>query len=145
MSKDEITEEKVQEFMKKFEEQGMSCGEKIGQVLKFKYPKSQIFTLYRSAIAIERKNDDCVVLYTAGDPHVWGHEITLENLTVTEHWITGDRFGPNIYQRLINTMTRMIAPNIQEFELEGEDAIEIDKEDIPYEDGDIDDDGRNFV
>ena len=84
------------EFFKKFHQHGLECGEIIEEILKKRHPKATVYPLYRTAIAIEREGEQ-VHLYTAGDPHVWGLEITDKNLREDHYLITGDRFGPRFY------------------------------------------------
>ena len=90
---------KVKEFTEKFVQHGMGCGDKIGEVLQKRHPKAKVFSLYRSAVAIEYDEEERIIrLFTAGDPHVWGEDLIDKNVDETEYIITGNRFGPFIHQ-----------------------------------------------
>lgn len=76
-----------------------NCGEKIAEILRKRYPKAIVYPLRRSAIAIQYLPDKKhVKIITSGDPHVWGQDITEENVTEERFRITGDRFFPLIFK-----------------------------------------------
>lgn len=103
--------EKVEEFTKKFVAHGLSCGEQIGAILKKRHPKAQIFSLYRSAIAIEFDEQERIIkIFGAGDPHAWGKDLITKNIDEEEFFIIGNRFGPFIHKIVFGKAVTM-SPN----------------------------------
>jgi len=98
-----MTEKEIKEFMEKFVKHGMGCGEQIGNILQKDYPKALVLPLYRSAVAIEYDEEERVIrLHCAGDPHVWGKDLIKDNIEEDTYVISGNRFGPILYQILFD-------------------------------------------
>ena len=98
-SEKDNTTEKVKDLVEVMTKHGLSCGEEIAGYLHKWHPKAQVYVLYRSVIAVEKdEQNNVVLLYACGDPHCMGEDITEENLRTWERkWvIQGQRFGPEM-------------------------------------------------
>lgn len=111
MCKDDIDEkgnEKVEEFMKTFQQHGIGCGSKIAEVAKEIHPNAlTIVPLYRSCIVIEQSEEEKIdgkcTIHSYADPHWLGGEINSDTLKLEdfhfEFIVRGDRQGPSILKK----------------------------------------------
>ena len=121
---DEISEkdEKVNEFVQKFHEHGIGCGQEISELVREMHPNAiAIVPLYRSCVAIEQSDEDkkegIATIHAYADPHWMGRDITIDTLKSDDFHgkfiIQGKREGPevclvnaNSHQKMIEQMQR---------------------------------------
>lgn len=105
---DDDKNEKVDEFMQKFHEHGLGCGDEIADVAKKIHPNALVIVpLYRSCIVIEQseeeKKEGACTLHSYADPHWLGRDIDVDALKSddfhSEFLVQGDRQGPVILNK----------------------------------------------
>ena len=103
--------EQINKVLDEMTTRGDECGVKIGEILKELHPEATIFTLYRSAVAIQKK-DSLVMIYSSGDPHAMGEQIDLETIKKWEkvYAINGDRWGVTLNKMIEKEFVEMKEP-----------------------------------
>lgn len=110
-------DEKIEEFVKEFQEHGIGCGIEISKLAKEIHPSAvTIIPLYRSCIVIEQSNEEkkegTAAIHAYADPHWLGRDITIDALQSDDFhakfMIHGQREGPEICLVNANNYEKMM-------------------------------------
>lgn len=101
-------DKELENILNQMKTHGDWCGVEIASYLSKFHPKAHILPLYRSAIAIE-KLDDNVWIYCCGDPHCMGEEIDEKTIKAWEkkYLVSGQRFGVEFYEETFGSFFQL--------------------------------------
>lgn len=90
---------KINDILEKMKAHGDECGVDIASYLSKFHPNAQVYSLYRSAIALIKEEDN-LWMYCCGDPHCMGEEINEKTIKAWEvkYLVSGQRFGVEFYK-----------------------------------------------